>query len=292
MDKKLLIIGAGAWGQALAFAAERGGSQVLIHDRSHPLEESMAFSPYGILAVPTQELRALLTTLALWPEKKWAFACKGMEKSTGLFPTEIGKQILPSCHFAFMSGPNLSKEVREAMPCGLTIASQDSSLSASFASFFQGSRFLIQCHSDERGLEIVAALKNVLAIGYGLVRQVHDSDNWGATFLTMAFHELLFLMEAWGGKKETIWTFGGIGDILATSYSSQGRNRQFGDTFPHPPSSLGLVEGIATLQGLLKRAKPSWSLPMLRGIGKVLAQDLSVTSWVHSLETCYSTYGS
>jgi glycerol-3-phosphate dehydrogenase (NAD(P)+) len=313
MEKKITILGAGKWGRALAYAAFNSGCQVLLWNRSDdthaellpdgidgqvkvndgyiPLttcvQKALHFAPICIIALAAQSIRSVISNLNL-SEKIVLIASKGLEKNTGALLSEIVWEFFPCCALGILAGPNLSMEVEKGLSCGLTIASETPSVQMAVYQCFSHSMFMLEFCCDIIGIQVTSALKNVMAIGYGLLSQQTFSENFLASYLTLAFQEIKFFSDQLGGKDDTFLTYAGIGDFILSCTSKNGRNYRFGNTFPHANHS-DLSEGAQTIHAVLERAKKfSLNLPILTAVQKILMQQCPVDHWPHIIKNIAS----
>lgn len=274
--KRWTILGAGAWGRALTYAFKNSGADVVLWGRRPDddvilsLEKALSFSPYVVITVGAQSARSVLTEIIPFKPKWCLLAPKGIEHNTGMLLGEIIEEVIPGCGFGAIGGPNLAKEIAQGQPCGITIASSDVNMLNQLATLLRQGQFIVEALQDVTGVQVAAALKNVMAIGYGLLQQISESENLLATFIVLALHEMSLLGVGLGGQKETFLSFAGVGDLILTCNSHHSRNSEFGRLFPNT-SHLGLVEGAQTIKGVLKRAQTlNLSLPIIQGISDII----------------------
>jgi glycerol-3-phosphate dehydrogenase (NAD(P)+) len=195
---RIAVIGAGAWGTALANAAARAGRTVMLaprdaataktiaHERESPrlpgvkLERQVtvletapevASADAVLLAIPAQQLRAALEPLAEALRGPLLVACaKGIERTTGLFMTEVIADVVPSAATAILSGPSFATDVARGLPTAVTLASADEKAATALARALGSTTFRPYHAADVRGVEIGGAAKNVLAIAAGIAK--------------------------------------------------------------------------------------------------------------------------
>src|SRR5438445_10215459 len=254
---RIAVVGAGAWGTALANAIaragravllatrDRAGADVLVKERESPrlpgvrLHEHVGIAPVGadvgrydaiLLAVPSQHLRAAARTIA--PELRQGtpvIACaKGIERGTHRFMTEVIAEAAPAALPAILSGPSFAAEVARGQPAAVTPAAGDEAVAAALARAL-GSSTLRPYHStDIRGVEIGGAAKNVLAIAAGIVAGRGLGASAAAALTTRGFAELIRFGRAYGARAETLTGLSGLGDLILTCSSVQSRNFSLG----------------------------------------------------------------
>jgi glycerol-3-phosphate dehydrogenase (NAD(P)+) len=172
--------------------------------------------------------------------------------------------------------------VIQGLPCATTIAFKEDEARNKSASWFQGGPLLVETSCDVEGVQVAGALKNVMAIGYGLLQQAQVGENALATYLTKAIQEIRTVIQAWGGRQETVLTSAGIGDLIVTCCSPYSRNSDFGRLFPS--QSTQLVEGQYTLKGIFKKTDAS-NIPLIKGIYEVISGIIPLSDWVAKVLT-------
>ena len=245
--KNIAIIGAGAWGTALAMVARRAGRNVVLqahepevaaaingsHENSLFLP-GMALDPeiratndpaeaavdtdVVLLVVPTQFLRAVLTGLSgnLPSGVPVVICAKGIEQETLALMSEICEEVAPEMPVAVLSGPTFAAEVAEDRPTAVTLASADEALGVGLSEALGTPRFRIYRSDDIVGAQVGGAVKNVLAIGCGIVEGRGLGDNTKAALITRGLAEIVRLGLAKGAKAETLMGLSGIGDLVLT----------------------------------------------------------------------------
>eukprot|EP00884_Botryococcus_braunii_P023350 jgi/Botrbrau1/969/Bobra.114_1s0011.2 len=182
---------------------------------------------YAIHCVPVQHSRTFLNNIKdLLPAHVPIIAAsKGLERKTGMMMSEIIPEALGRKQPAvFVSGPSFAKEVLNESPTSLVAASKDIKLAKKVRDLLSSDRITISTTTDVIGIELVGALKNVLAIAMGIVTGSDMGDNSRAALLTYGFSEISNMVVKAGGKLETMSTTAGFGDIVLTCYGNQSRN--------------------------------------------------------------------
>ena len=257
--KNIAIIGAGAWGTALAMVARRAGRNVFLQahepevaDAINGSHENSLFLPgvaldpeiratndpaeaavdtdVVLLVVPTQFLRAVLTGLSgnLPSGVPVVICAKGMEQETLALMSEICEEVVPQAPVAVLSGPTFAAEVALDRPTAVTLASADKALGVGLSEALGTSRFRIYRSDDIVGAQVGGAVKNVLAIGCGIVEGRGLGDNAKAALITRGLAEIVRLGLAKGAKAETLMGLSGIGDLVLTCNAMQSRNFSLG----------------------------------------------------------------
>ncbi|MDP6897048.1 MAG: NAD(P)H-dependent glycerol-3-phosphate dehydrogenase, partial [Rhodospirillales bacterium] len=240
------IIGAGAWGTALATVAHRAGRDVRIWAREadvvtaiNTVHENTPFLPgvplapeiratvdLGeaaeadalVLVTPSQFLRATCEALAPYLDLSvpLVICAKGVEIATGALMNEVVEQVLPERLFAVLSGPTFAAEVAREQPTAVTLACADPKIGNSLAQAVSTPGFRIYQSADVIGAEVGGAVKNVLAIACGIVEGRGLGDNARAAIITRGLAEMARLSIAKGGRPETLMGLSGIGDLTLT----------------------------------------------------------------------------
>jgi glycerol-3-phosphate dehydrogenase (NAD(P)+) len=254
---RIAVLGAGAWGSALALSfsgahevtlsarrteanaelSRRRGSPYLPEAvfpdtlRIEPdLREAVAGCELVIVATATAGLRETATAVGairLAPDLLWA--CKGFETDSRLLPHQVLAQALPDAtRIGALSGPSFALEVARGQPTALTIASQDGAFAAAIAAALNGPRLRIYSSSDVVGVELGGALKNVVAIAAGISDGLGLGRNARAALVTRGLAEIVRLGVAMGGQPETFMGLTGLGDLVLTCTGELSRNRDVG----------------------------------------------------------------
>ncbi len=257
--KRIGIIGAGAWGTALALVSRRAGLEVRlqalepevaeaingshentlflpgvaldpeIHATTDPAEAARDADAL-LLASPAQFLRSVLEGLAteLTPGLPVVICAKGIEQETSALMSEIVAEVLPETPVAVLSGPTFAAEVAADFPTAVTLAAGDEALAIQLSEALGNPRFRIYRSDDPIGAQIGGAVKNVLAIGCGIVGGCGLGDNARAALITRGLAEIVRLGVAKGAKPETLMGLSGIGDLTLTCNAMQSRNYSLG----------------------------------------------------------------
>ncbi|TVR98462.1 MAG: NAD(P)-dependent glycerol-3-phosphate dehydrogenase [Rhodospirillales bacterium] len=256
--QKVGIIGAGAWGTALAIVAREAGRDVCLWARerevvaavndhhenplflqgvaldpairaTHDLGEAGA-ADMVLLAVPAQFLRGVLSEASpAWPDRLPAVVCaKGIERDSCLLMSEVVAEVVPAAPVAVLAGPSFAGEVARRRPTAVTLACADAGLLQTIASALNTTLFRIYAHDDVVGAGIGAAVKNVLAIACGIVEGRGLGESARAALITRGLAELARLARAKGARTETLMGLACLGDLVLTCTSMQSRNYALG----------------------------------------------------------------
>lgn len=301
------IIGAGAWGTALAVSARRSGREVTLwaHEADvvaaiRERHENPVFLPGvkldpgiratsevqdlmkadAVLAVaPAQFLRATLSRFApAWPKGLPVVVCaKGVEQGTLDLMTDVAAEVLPDAPQAVLSGPTFAIEVAKGLPTAVTLACKDERLGTRLVQALGTRSFRPYLSDDPVGAEVGGAVKNVLAIACGIVAGKGFGDNARAALITRGLAEIVRLAVAKGGRTETLMGLSGLGDLILTANSTQSRNFSVG---------LGLGQGKTleqVLAGKSSVAEGVASAASTVALGKKMGVDMPIAAAVDAV---------
>ena len=250
------VLGAGAWGTALAHVARSAGHEVEVWSRGRPVE--LLRSAQGlILAVPAQGVRGVLLGLKAIVTNAipLIISAKGIEQGSGLFMNEVVAEVLPGAEPMVLSGPSFAADVVKGLPTAVVMAAARLEDARHWAEALSLPHFRIYASDDVKGVEIGGALKNVLAIACGISDGRGLGDSARAALTTRGFAELTRFAAKLGAKPETLMGLSGLGDLLLTCSSKQSRNYSFGFALGEGKTveqalaaSRGVVEGAATVK--------------------------------------------
>lgn len=212
-----------------------------------------------ILAIPTQQLRSVLTEYSVFVMQKPVLLLqKGIEKSTLKLPFEIMKEFGVE-NISVLSGPNFADEMLNGLPTATTISSMDIKAADAWASLFKSSVFRPYTHTDMKGAQIGGAIKNIVAIACGVVKGLGLGQNALSAIITRGLAEMVRLGVAMGAKQETFLGLSGVGDLVLTCNSEQSRNFRFGVSLAREEnwdeSINGTIEGYHTAFSTIQLAK-------------------------------------
>ncbi len=315
----IAVIGAGAWGTALALTCARAGRRVLLweHDAANAEnlkkrrqslflpgvrvpDEIVIAADFAaatraqamLLVVPAQAVRSAAQKLApLVAAGTPVVVCaKGIERGSQQFMTDVVAACAPQVAPAILSGPSFAADVARSLPTAVTLAARDGALAADLARAIGSANFRPYHATDVRGVEIGGAAKNVLAIAAGIVAGRKLGASAAAALTTRGFAELARFGRAYGARPETLMGLSGLGDLLLTCSSPQSRNFSFGAALGagQRPSDIhgGLAEGVFTAPVLLDMARERGvDMPIAAAVAAVLNEKLSVDAAIESLLT-------
>lgn len=312
--KTISVIGAGAWGTALAQAISIKGQPVTLWARETEVVESINASNENtlylpdialhenikatndlssavqsdvlLLVTPAQHLRSTLESIKndIKDDTVLIICSKGIELDTGTLLSEIAAEITPNNPIAILSGPTFASELAKGLPTGLTLAMKDQAAAKELQDLIGSPTFRPYVSDDIIGAQIAGAVKNVMAIACGIIHGRGMGDNTRAALVTRGLAEIVRLGEALGAQKETFLGLSGIGDLMLTCSSMQSRNFSFGAALGEGQSiddilksRNAVTEGIHTCKAALSLAqKHGVDMPITESLNKFLSQNISL----------------
>lgn len=306
---KITILGAGAWGTALAIALA-ARHEVLLWGRNGAVIETMQQQRENFLYLPghawssklratsnldaaishVQEsdgpgllivasavngLRPLLTQLQGRTLPNLIWLCKGFEQEAGLLPHQVVQEVLgPDLPAGVLSGPSFAQEVARGLPCALTVASPSTALRNLVVQAVHGGSIRVYSTDDLIGVEVGGAVKNILAIAAGILDGLALGHNARAALITRGLVEISRLGTALGGREETFMGLTGMGDLILTCTGDLSRNRQVG---------LGLAAGKSLDTIVAELGHVAEGVPCARAVRALAAErgiDMPITNAV------------
>ena len=320
-DHKLAILGAGAWGTALAIAFARHQPVVMwarnpaqcadmaaarVNQRylkecpfpeglavTADLGAALAKAELVIVATPIAGLRATLTAMrdaSHTPPILWA--CKGFEAGSGRLPHEVVAELWPAdVPVGVLSGPSFAREVARDLPAAVTIASTDLAFAQATVARLHAPRLRLYANDDLTGVEVGAAVKNVMAIATGVSDGLGYGNNARAALITRGLAEVSRLAEAFGARPSTLMGLAGLGDLVLTCTGELSRNRTVGLLLAQGKhlgtilAELGHVaEGVPTTREVAALAeRHGVDMPITRAVHAMLFEHASPDAVVTSL---------
>jgi glycerol-3-phosphate dehydrogenase (NAD(P)+) len=246
------------------------------------------------MAVPVQYFRSVLKELKLHFHKKhkWVLLSKGIENETLLLPSQIIEQVLGEnvSHVALM-GPSFAKDLAERQLTAMTAASKENEIAQELKLLVENEYLKIALSDDTLGVQLCAALKNVVTIGMGILDGAGYTDNTKAMFLVKSLNEIRQLVTALGGKPETVNGFAGIGDLVLTALGQHSRNLQVGRLVGQGQTVAEIIaskktvaEGVATTDSVYSLIEStSLELPLFESLYHVVHQAAPVETFINAL---------
>ncbi len=306
----IAVLGAGAWGTALALVLARNGHGTVLWGRDgnamarmsaercnerylpgRPFPECLRVSgefetAVGavrdvLIATPSHAFRETVERLqhCRGDSLRVAWATKGLEPGCGRLLHEVAAGLLgddtPS---AVLSGPTFAAEVARNLPAAVTIASRSHEYAADLAARFHGERFRVYTSTDIVGVQVGGALKNVLALAAGIADGLGFGANTRAALITRGLAELMRFGAARGGRRETFMGLAGLGDLVLTCTDDQSRNRRAGliigrgGTLAQARAEVGpVIEGVRTAIEVMRVARElGVEMPIVEQVERVL----------------------
>jgi glycerol-3-phosphate dehydrogenase (NAD(P)+) len=311
------IVGAGAWGTALATVAARAGRAVTLYarDAAHAAHiakarenprlpgiklaaginitndiASACRADAVLVATPAQHLRGAANAIAphLAPRVPVIACAKGIEHGTHKFMTEIIAEAAPHAVPAILSGPSFAADVARGLPTAVTLAAKDDTVASDLVQALGSATFRPYHTTDVLGVEIGGAAKNVLAIAAGIAVGRKLGASAQAALTTRGFSELARFGRALGARAETMVGLSGLGDLILTCSSPQSRNFALGIALGRgePPPAGKLAEGAFTAPVLAElAASRKVEMPVSSAVAAILAKRLSIDAAIDGLLT-------
>lgn len=317
----IAVIGAGAWGTALAitFSArhcvtlwtrEDAVTQTMIAERENKqffpgfrlpdalkieadFDNAVSGAELLLLATPLVGFRASLRRLQQnGPVRPLLWVCKGLEAETGLLPHQIvAEELGAGVLYGALTGPSFAEEVARGQPAAVTLAANDGAFSRQMAIELHSPRLRIYAADDLPGAEVGGAVKNVMAIAAGICDGLGFGYNARAALITRGLAEIARLGVALGGRNETFMGLAGMGDLVLTCTGDLSRNRQVGlalaggKTLSQILAELGHVaEGVSTAREVAQLAdRMGIEMPITQAVNAILHHDMPAAEAVTQL---------
>lgn len=320
--KKIGVIGAGAWGTALAQSMANAGRNILVWARENDVVESINHKHENtlylpsirlnemikathnendlndcdlfLITTPAQHVRAVLEQMKnRLADKPFVICAKGIEIETGHLMSEVVEEIIPNAKVGFLSGPTFAGEIARGLPCAVTLAMDEKHKEAGekiVASM--GSRTLRTYLADDIiGAQIGGSVKNVIAIAAGVIHGRGMGDSARCALVTRGLAEMGRLVKAMGAKKSTLMGMCGIGDLMLTCSSMQSRNFSLGVQLGEGKSleeilgdRIAVTEGIHTAKALRVMAKGNAvDMPISKAVNDFINKGVPIDSIIESV---------
>jgi glycerol-3-phosphate dehydrogenase (NAD(P)+) len=309
------VIGGGAWGTALAILANRAGSDVILATRNVNVVQSIRerrsndvylpsvfidpaiavtdkFSDISqrdllVLGVPSHVLRSVCIAISdmLPANVPVVLAGKGIERGSLMLMSEVASSILPHNPIAVISGPNFADDAAKGLPTATTIACAQPELWDNLAYALGGRLFRPYMTADIIGAQIGGAVKNVIAIACGITIGKNLGEIARAALVTRGFAEMARLVQAKGGKYETLMGLSGLGDLMLTCGSTKSRNLSFGISIGEGRRKEDVLasrgrtatEGVLTAESVTRLAKKlDVSMPICEAVSRIVHENADV----------------
>ena len=259
------------------------------------VEEALADKELVVMAVPSPFVRSTAKNVSKFIKDGEIIVsvAKGIEETTLMRLDQIIEEEIPQARVAVLSGPSHAEEVGKCMPTTVVAASKDHALAKEVQNTFMTDFFRVYTSPDVIGVELGAALKNVIALAAGMADGLGCGDNTKAALITRGIVEITALGTAIGGAPETFSGLSGIGDLIVTCASQHSRNRKAGfligqgHTYQEAMNEVKMVvEGVYSAKAALALAKKyDVSMPIVENVNKVLFEDYPAKDALHDLLT-------
>ncbi|MCM1135274.1 MAG: NAD(P)H-dependent glycerol-3-phosphate dehydrogenase [Clostridium sp.] len=320
--KKIGIIGAGSWGSALAWHLYNNGNEITLwsaleneiqmlretHEQKEKLpgvilpedmefttdlEKTVAEKDVLVLAVPSPFTRSTAAKMSpfIRDGQKIVNVAKGIEETTLMTLSQIIEEEIPNADVAVLSGPSHAEEVGRGIPTTIVAGAKEKETAEYLQNLFMSKAFRVYISSDIMGMELGAALKNVVALAAGMADGLGYGDNTKAALITRGIAEIARLGIHMGGRIETFYGLTGIGDLIVTCASMHSRNRRAGiligkgATMEEAMAQVKMVvEGVYSAKaGYSLSKKYGVSMPIIEQVNEILFKGKSASEAVSEL---------
>lgn len=290
MKKKITVLGGGSFGTSIAVLLDENNHEVTLWMRNkedcdllekerknkylkniiisesirveNDILKSIQGSDIIVLAVPTHGIRENLEIIKENVENNQVIVnlAKGIENSSLMRVSEIVREILPDNKYAILSGPSHAEEVALKKPTAVLVASEDLEVSNYIQDVFMTEYFRVYTNLDVIGVELGGSLKNVIALGAGILDGLESGDNSKAGLMNRGIFEIARLGEAMGGKISTFFGLSGMGDLIVTCTSEHSRNRRAGILLGQGYKTEDAIEEVGMVVEGIKTTKSAYEL--------------------------------
>ena len=316
---KIAVLGAGAWGTALAnlLCANKNDVTLWGHDPEHllaaqragcnerylpgiklcsalkletDLAKAISETDVVVIAVPSKFFRAVTEKISQFGGVAVSVT-KGIEYETGRTMSALLKSTMPKATAAALSGPTFAVEIARELPGAAVIAQADAAVAQRVQLLFNRPTFRVYTSSDVLGVELGGALKNVVAIAAGIGDGLGFGDNSKAALVTRAIAEIRRLGVACGANAETFSGLSGLGDLTLTCFSTQSRNHTFGERIGRGETAEQILSSVITVAEGYPTARSAFQLarklkvetPIIDEVHAMLYENKNVRQAVHDL---------
>ena len=308
---KITILGCGAFGTAIASLFEKKDVQTVIwskfekeiekEQKNYPtikittsLQEACHLSDLIIIAIPINFIKdTILELKPYYQNQDILIASKGIDTKTHQFASEIILSILENAPIGIISGGSFAIDMKNKNVLGLTLATKHNTIKEKVKKYMESDIVKIQYIKDTIGLPICGAIKNVMAIGFGMLDGAKLPDSSKVLFLTNAIYEIKYLISTLQGEEDTIMTYAGIDDIMMTCTSSTSRNYTLGNLIGSNKSKEEIekykqettIEGLGTAKAMYELAKNKHiNLPLTNTIYQILYEEKNYLELINTLK--------
>jgi len=307
MEEKIGILGAGGWGTALSLLLQKKGYKIFLWEVfpeyaellkkkreninyfpgfkipeeifiTHLIEKVLVNSEILILVVPSLYFKSTLKKIKqFYGGQPLLIATKGLDLKTGKRMSELLEEVLGEIPFGVLSGPTIAREITHRQPAAAVVASRSLKLAEKFQKLLSCDYFRLYTNKDIIGVELGGALKNIIAIGAGIIDGLKLGTNTKASYITRGLNEMVKVGVSLGGEEKTFWGLSGIGDLITTCFSRYSRNRSFGQAIVEVGKEKYLrktkmaIEGIPTTKSLYEmKDRIQVELPITETIYRII----------------------
>jgi len=318
--KKIGVIGAGAWGTALAQSLANSGRDVLMWARENEVVESInnhhentmylkdvrlnemikathnmediSHCDLFLISTPAQHVRATLETMKnALAGKPFVICAKGIEIKTGDMMSEVAEQVIPDCKVGILSGPTFASEIARGLPCAVTLAMKDKALGEEIVNHMGSRTLRTYLTNDVTGAQVGGAVKNVIAIASGVVIGRKMGESARCALVTRGLTEMGRLASALGAKKSTLMGMCGVGDTMLTCSSMQSRNFSLGFALGEGKTleevlgeRIAVTEGVHTAKALrVMSENNAVDMPISRAVNDFLNEGIAIDEIIEKL---------
>jgi glycerol-3-phosphate dehydrogenase (NAD(P)+) len=308
---RVVVIGAGAWGTAVAIHCATGKSHTTLLCRSETSAQTLRLAgennhylaaqrlpsnlhisadptvlcgaDIALIVTPVAGLAAALHLAHVQGAKAAVWLCKGLDAATGLLPHELAASLHLTLPTGVLSGPSFAKEVAQGLPSALTVASQDAALCSAVQAALHHGAMRVYTSNDVIGVEIGGAVKNVIALACGICDGLELGLNARAALITRGLAETSRFAMALGAKTDTLMGLTGVGDLVLTCTGSLSRNRSYGLLLAQgkEPASIEaelghVAEGARCVAAVAQRAQSlGVEMPITQAVAQIVAGTLA-----------------
>lgn len=318
---KIGVIGAGAWGTALAQSMAGAGREVIIWAREPEIvasinenHENTLFLPgvtlhknikatdsltvaaqcdVLLITTPAQHVRTTLQSLKadVGDGKPFVICAKGIEIETGMLLSQVAKEVVPNGSFAILTGPTFASEIARGLPSAVTVACADKDVCQQLQEVLSSRTLRTYATDDVIGAQIGGAVKNVIAIACGVIQGRGMGESARAALVTRGLAEMSRLATAMGAKKETLMGQCGVGDLILTCSSMQSRNFSLGAALGEGKKLADILgarnsvtEGVHTAKALVVMAKNNAvDMPIAAAVHACLSEEASIEETIEKM---------
>ena len=310
----IYFYGGGAWGQALAISLASIGhsSTLIVSDKSREQEinnhiskrfpeiqlsnlitastenrEELALSDLIFITTESKRVIKSIKEIVSFNDKaNIVITSKGFADNSGTLFNQIIKEQFPSIKLSVLTGPTFADEIAKNQPAAAIVASEDLTNAKSICQLFHNSNLRLYPSNDIKGASIAGAVKNIIAIGAGIVHGLGLGDNAKAALITRGISETSSLIEKLGGNPQTAFGLAGIGDMSLTCSGPHSRNMSYGIEITKDINSKprSLVEGLNAIEATINLSKKfDLELPIVFAISKYINKEANIEETIRKL---------